>query len=204
MKNRLMTTLLLSAVVAIAAPVSAQQLFDFNGQAVVPDVVGGSLSLHAVVLDAAPATTPIPLDFANFEYTLVVTGLTLDVDGITQVYSNGVIALYEDAATAADFSSTGTFTDGTAILTGAVTDLNRTMFTSTLGSVLGHVDWTGGTRVGELAPVDRLAWPLLSGVNASASQTEPGFDENWDGKVEPQEPIANDEIGFGQLKRDFR
>lgn len=205
MNKRLTMTLLLAAAVALAAPATAQQLFDFNGQAMVPAAVGGDLGLYSIVYDAAPATTPIPLDFANYEYTIVVTGLTLDVDGApTQEYSGGMIALYEDAGTAADFAAAGTFTDGTAILTGVVTDLNRTMFTATIGTALGHVDWTGGTRLLELAPADRLGWGFFSGINAGASQTEPGFDENWDGKVEPQNPIANDEMGFGQLKKDFR
>ncbi len=194
-------------LLAVALPAAAfgQQLFDFNGQADVPAAPGGQLTLHAVVYDAPPTVTPIPLDFGAYQYTLVVSGLTMDTDGMTQVYSGGSIALYADAATAADFASTATFTDGEAILTGAVTDLSRTMFTATIGTLLGHVDWTGGTRIGEIAVADRLGWPLLSGINAGATQTEPGYDENWDGKVEPTEPIvANDMIDFGALKTLFR
>ena len=34
----------------------------------------------------------------------------------------------------------------TAILIGNISTLNRTMFTATLGSAAGWVDWTGGTR----------------------------------------------------------
>ena len=120
MNKRLTMTLLLAAAVALAAPATAQQLFDFNGQAVVPAAVGGDLALDAIVYDAAPATTPIPLNFADYQYTLVITGLELITDGPTQVYAGGAIALYEDAATAADFTNGATFSDGTAILTGVV------------------------------------------------------------------------------------
>ncbi|HPF36326.1 MAG TPA: hypothetical protein P5571_12370 [Candidatus Krumholzibacteria bacterium] len=205
MNKRLTMTLLLAAAVALAAPATAQQLFDFNGQAVVPAAVGGDLALDAIVYDAAPATTPIPLNFADYQYTLVITGLELITDGPTQVYAGGAIALYEDAATAADFTNGATFSDGTAILTGVVTDLNRTMYTATLGSVLGHVDWTGGTRLSDIAPADQAGWPILSGINASASQTEPGYSENWDGKVEPTEEIVGNEvIPMGDLKVLFR
>ena len=192
----------LIATLALAIPLcaSAQQLFDFNGQATVPAMVGGDLEMYGVIYDPAPSSTPIPLDFANFEYTIVITSLGLDVDGMTQSYSGGLIAVYEDAATAADFAATGTFTDGTAILTGEVTTLSRTMFTATLGSSAGNVNWTGGTRIGELMPDDWDNWPLLSGINASASNVEPGFDENWDGKTET---IGNDDISWGELKARF-
>jgi len=197
--------LILAAVVAFAIPATAQQFFDFNGQTVVPTMVGGALSMNAVIFDAPPATTPIVLDFANFEYTLVISGLTLDVDGTTQNYSGGMIALYEDAATAADFANGATFVDGAALLSGVVTDLSRTMFTPTIGTVLGHVDWTGGTRLSDIAPEDQGGWPLVSGVNASMFQVEPGYDEKWDGKVEPEEPIVGNEyFGFGELKTNFR
>ena len=36
-----------------------------------------------------------------------------------------------------------------------------------------------------------LGWSFLSGVNPSSA--EPGFDEMWDGKVEPQGPIVETE-----------
>ncbi len=194
--------LILAAALAFAVPAMAQQLFDFNGQTIVPVSVGGTLSMNAVVYDAPPATTPIPLDFANFEYTLVITGLVMDSDGTTQSYSGGMIALYEDNGSSADFANPATFTDGTALMTGMITSLNRTMFTANIGTVVGSVDWTGGTRVNELAPEELVAWPLLSGINAMASQTEPGYNENWDGKTE--QTVSNQVLDFGELKNSFR
>ena len=185
-------TMLLLALVLMAAPASAQQLFDFLGQADVPDAVGGTLSMYSIMPEVSPPIEPpLPLDFDNFQYTLVVTGLTLDADGAVQTYSGGSIAIYEDAGTAADYANSATFTDGTAILTGDVTLLTRQMFTATIGTVSGNVDWTGGTEVNEFAPADQLGWTFLSGISARSENTEPGFDEQWDGKVEPQGPIVN-------------
>jgi len=185
------TTLLL-ALVLLAVPASAQQLFDFLGQADVPDQVGGTLSMYSIMPEVSPPVVPpLPLDFDNFEYTLVVTGLVLDDLGAgtypIQVYSGGTIAIFEDAATAADYANTGTFTDGTAILVGNVIMLTRQVFTS-VGSVGGTVDWTGGSRLDDIAPVDQLGWAFLSGLNRN--NAEPDFDEQWDGKVEPQGPIV--------------
>ncbi len=185
-------TVLLVAVLAVALPLAAQaqQLFDFNGQVIVPTAIGGTLSMDSQVFDAAPATTPLPLDFANFTYTITIDGLTLDsVSGITQLYSGGTITLWEDS---------------TAILSGVIPSLSRTMFTATLGSVNGVVDWTGGTRLDEIAPADQTGWAILSGINASASYVEPGYDENWDGKVEPEVPIVgNEDVSWSELKNRF-
>lgn len=183
-------TLLLVALLLIAVPASAQQLFDFLGQTVVPVDVGGILNMDSVVRDPAPATTPIPLDFANYEYTLVVTDLVLDTDGSPQVYSGGMLVIYEDNTTAADHANPATFSDGTAILIGTISTLNRTMFTATLGSAAGWVDWTGGTRLDDIAPADQLGWPFLTGISRHDGNVETGYDEQWDGKVEPEEPIV--------------
>ena len=186
------TTLLL-ALVLLAVPASAQQLFDFLGQADVPDGVGGSLSMYSIMPEISPPVyPPLPLDFDNYEYTLVVTDLALDDLGSgtypIQAYSGGTIAIFEDAGTAADYANTGTFIDGTAILTGNVTFLMRQVFTGTLGTVSGGVDWTGGSRLDDIAPGDQLGWTFLAGINLN--NAEPGFDEQWDGKVEPQGPIV--------------
>ncbi|RKX28342.1 MAG: hypothetical protein DRP71_17485 [Verrucomicrobia bacterium] len=202
-------TLLVLALLLMAVPASAQQLFDFLGQTVVPGNVGGMLNMDSIMRDPAPGTTPIPLDFANYEYTLVVMNLTLDSgDGTSaspQNYSGGMLVIYEDNGTAADYANPATFHDGTAILIGNLTTLNRTMFTATLGSAAGWVDWTGGTRLDDIAPVDQLGWPFLTGISARDTNVEPGYTEQWDGKCEPEEPIVDTEdISWGSVKAMLR
>ena len=196
------TILLMAALLLVAAQAPAQQLFDFLGQAVVATAPGGTLTMYSVLNDPSPAgSTPIPLDFANYQYTLVVTDLQLLVDGTPQQYGNGVIAIYQDAATPADYADPATFTDGEAILTGVVTTLTRMMFTATLGNANGAVDWTGGTMLDLIAPQDQTGWPFLSGINADSFNVEPGYDEQWDGKVEPTEPIvATEARTWSQVK----
>lgn len=204
MKSRILMLSAVALVLALPALATAQQLFDFDGQALIPGSVGGTLDMLSVVRDPAPATTPLPLDFANFEYTLVITGLTLVAAGSPQDYAGGTITIYEDNATTADYGNPATFTDGTAILVGTFDALYRTMFTSTLGSAQGTVDWTGGTMVGEFAPADRLDWPFVTGISRRASDVEPGYDEAWDGKVEPFEPVvATPSSSWGEVKTRY-
>ena len=198
--------LVMALVVVVGTPglASAQQWFDFNGQTLLPAAVGNDLTSFTVVNNNGVIDTPLPLDFDNFQYTIVITGLTMDIDNGDlggQTFSGGSIALFEDNVTVADYTNPVTFVDGTALLTGTFQVFNRVMFSSSLGSGSGTVDWTGGTRVDEFAPADQLNWSFVVGISNRSTVTEPGYDENWDGKVEPIEPVVSGEfMSVGQLK----
>jgi hypothetical protein len=202
-----MQSLLLAAVVLAVVPVAAQaqQFFDFNGQARVPAQVGGTLTMYSIVTNNNQVPTPIPLDFANFQYTLVVTNLTWVAGSPTQQYLNGAIVLYEDNATPADYSNPATFTDGTQILIGVLRTLNRTLVLPTLGTANGLTDWTGGTQIALISPSDRLGWAFVTGISRRPEFVVAGYDENWDGKVEPQSPIIPNELkSWGRVKGDYQ
>jgi len=205
MKNLLMILLAVAVAGAIPLAAGAQQLFDFNGQTILPDSTSNTLSMYSEIFDATPATTPIPLDFNAHMYTVVVSGLILgDVDNLTEYYFGGVLSIYQDDVTAADFSNLSTFTDGTVILSGTFNFLRRTMFTPTLGTVVGQVAWTDGSRLDDIAPWDQDDWGFFSGINSRFDQVLPGFDERWDGKIEPREPIVADEdMSWGSVKALF-
>lgn len=192
---------LLVLALGVALPASAQQKIDFSGQATLPGG-GNDLDVVAVVLDADPIALPLPLDFANFQYTLVFADFLEGVPiGSVTPYSGGTIALIKDDATPADFNNPLTFNDGEIILFSDNAALTRQLFTSTLGTVNGIFDWTAGTRISELHPDDRLGWNISSGLNGASSQVEPGYDEAWDGTVEPAgEVVANEQGSFGSLK----
>ena len=203
MKTRLSTLLIVGLMLTVGAAAQAQQTFDFYGHALVPTTVGESITLYATIQESGSptVTTPLPLDFDNFDYTLVVTDLELvSVTGsFIQVYTyaGGTIAIYEDNATVADYDMPATFVDGTAILTGVV-DITRNVFPTYVAGG-GFVDWTGGTRLNDMAIEDQVDWPFLSAYNADDAW--PGYDEAWDGKVEPSEPIvATENISWGSLK----
>ena len=81
----------------------------------------------------------------------------------------------------------------------------RTLFPgAVVGSVDGFVDWTGGANLDDIAPEDQVDWTFVNAGNSSSGLLEPGYDEVWDGKVEPQEPIvANENESWGKVKTRF-
>lgn len=201
---RISATLSLVVVLLTGAPVSAAQLFDFDGQATDASSVGQALTMVSRLVNASAVDLPLALDVTDQEYTIVVTGLVLDSSGSTDLFSGGTIAIYEDDGTASDWAMPSTFDDGTLVLSGDLVNLERTMFTSTVGTGVGSVNWTGGSRLGDLAPADRLGWPFLVNVSRAASQVEPGYDERWDGKVEPQSEVVAAELpSWSQVKARF-
>lgn len=203
---KMITILTVAALsLALAGPAAATQLFDFNAQAILPIDVGGSAEVYGVIVNGDAVDTPLPLDFGSYEYTLVITGLTLDAAGSTDYYSGGFIAIYEDAGTAADYADPSSFADGTAILSGVITEFQHTTLLGSLGNGQGYVDWTGGSRLGDLAAEDQTGWPLLTSTNTSATYVEPGYTALWDGKVEPsQEVVSSEDISLSGIKALFR
>ena len=202
MKTRLL--LLVMVMLALPGAAMAQQVFDFYGMALLPAVEGESLTMYGIVREGDHTTTPIPLDFYNYEYTIAVTDLVLNTDANPQLYANGLIVLYQDSTPDADFGSPGTFTDGTVILSGLVTSLERWVFTSTLGNAMGMVDWTGGSSLNEMALEDQVGWAFLSPTNNSTTLVEAGYDEAWDGKVEPESPVVDlEKVSWDGLKAMF-
>ncbi|RPH93040.1 MAG: hypothetical protein EHM68_16265 [Lysobacterales bacterium] len=198
-------TLLLLGHLAFAASASAVQLFDFDAQAVMPAGTGSAAVVYGRIVNGSAVATPLPLDFANYEYTIVVTGLVQDTAGATSLFSGGAVAIHQDAATSADWATPSSFSDGTVILSGTLAAFQRTMLTATLGSGAGAVDWTGGTMLNLLAPADQTGWPFLTSVSRAASQVQPGYSERWDGKVEPREEVVSTERrSWSELKAGYR
>ncbi len=205
MKARILFLAIVMLTFLLPGAVMAQQFFDYFGMTLLPDTVGDSLVMYAEVRDPAPATTPLPLDFDNYEYTMVITDLELVTDGFPEVYANGTIAIYEDNGTSADYAATGTFTDGTALLVGNVSmeiyHLSHVIPTNTTGNGTGTVDWIGGTNLNDFAPGDQVGWTFVVGTNSGSGLLEPGYDEVWDGKVEPVGVIVGtDRVTWDELK----
>ena len=179
-------SLALAALFASAAAATDPPNFDFNGYAQIPANLGGTLTLRSVLTNNGVVPTPIPLNFTLNQYTLVVTGTLASVSGINQDYTPASIALYEDAiggGTAANYANGLTFTDGTAILTGAFTPaLRRITFTPSLGSYIGTVNFSGGTQLAALGGL--VNWPFGGGWSRSIGGIPAGYQENWDGKID--------------------
>ena len=177
--------------------------FDFNGYAQVASAVGQPLVVRTLLTNNGVVPTPIPLDFVNFEHTLVIQGTLTSVVGIAQHHAGALIAIYSDArvgGTAASYASPATFTDGTLILSGTFDDLIRTTFTPNLGNFSGDVTFSGGTRLGEMSPVD--GWPCGGGWSRSVTGIPAGYQENWDGKIDLS-TVAVEPRSWGSVKQLF-
>jgi hypothetical protein len=190
-----------SSVLAVDPP-----NFDFYGFALVPPgPVGGMLTLRSVLTNNGVVPTPIALNFALNQYTLVISGTLASTVGIAQNYPGASVLLYEDpiaGGTAADYANPSTFTDGTLILSGAFDgDLVRNRFSATLGNFVGKIDFTGGTRLGDLAtPQD---WPCGGAWSRTVTGIPTGYQENWDGKIDLA-VVSVDNKTWEQLKQLYR
>lgn len=205
MKARVLFLAIVMLTFLLPGAVLAQQFFDYVGMTMLPAAEGEAATMYATVGDPAPATTPLPLDFANYEYTIVVTDLTLVSDAFPELYAGGTITLYQDDATVADYAAPGTFTDGEALLVGTVTldlfHMADVMPGNLTGSGTGNVDWTGGTHLNDFAPEDQTGWTFVVASNSGSGLLEEGYDEVWDGKVEPDGTIVDtDKASWDEVK----
>jgi len=206
MRSRVLAaTMALAVLAAIPAAQADPPNFDFNGYAIVPTTVGGAFTLRSVLTNNGVVPTPIPLDFANNQYTLVVTATYASASGIHKYFSPASIEIWEDpiaGGTAADYGSPGTFTDGTLILSGTFDgNLDRSGFTTSLGSFLGKIDFTGGSRLGDLATTQ--GWPFGGAWSRTVSGIPTGYDENWDGKIDLA-PVAVNQDSWGGVKQIYK
>jgi len=183
-------------------------IFDFNGYATgVSDVISSTLTMRSILTNNGVIPTPIPMDFMNNQFTLVISNATLaSIMGVARNYTGATIAIYEDpisGGTAANYASPSTFTDGTAILTGVFNGtLVRNRFTATLGNFVGAVNFTGGTRLAEISNRTN-GWPCAGGWSRTISGIPAGYDENWDGKLDLA-PVGIEEKTWQGVKQLYR
>jgi len=148
--------------------------FDFNGYAQLPAAVGGPLTVRSVLTNNGVVPTPIPLDFTLNQYTLVLTAVLTADDGTTQSYGTVGFSIYGDpigGGTAADYGNPATFTDGAVVYSANLSYLERVRFTATLGSFFG--------------PLLPAAGDLFGGWSRTVTGIPAGYQENWDGLIDP-------------------
>ena len=194
------------ALVALGMAPGAQAAdpanFDFNGYAIVPTTIGGTLTMRSVLTNNGVVPTPIPLDFVNYQHTLVVVGTLASTAGIVQYYNPATIEIWSDpkvGGTAAAYAVPATFTDGTLILAGVFGgNLQRGTL---VHNFVGSVNFASGSRLGDLLTPN--SWPLAGSWNRVVSGIPSGYHEMWDGKIDPA-PVAVEPQKWGALKGLYR
>lgn len=218
----------LAGALALAAAPSARAqdlLFDYVGfdyehPVVVPGVFGGVGNGYVGLGEVPVLLSPLASDQANYEYTYVLTGATSlnrTVSGPFVVISYSgpaTLTLYEDAragGTAFDYgvnppngTAPSSFTDGTAILVGEVTDFFYVFNTATgSGSYDATFEVVGGTQLGNI-PVDQRTGWTFAGVTTNTPSIPEGYAHQVDGQTFLNKPTPATASSWGAIKRKYR
>jgi len=219
------TTLILAvcAVLSLAPAARAQSMlfdyvgFDYEYPNPDPGTFGepgsGYVGLGTVPFLFAPLVSNTTLN----EYTFVIQGLSpsgvLHVGGYDIInYSSGSVTIYEDAksgGTVATYTAPGpivppTFTDGTTILVGTLTNFQLVIDTSNgVGSFEAVFTATGGTQIGNFPLNQRTGW-TFSGTTGEALNIPPGYSHQIDGQTFLDAAVAARHMSWGRLKAGYK
>lgn len=220
--------IVLALMLATAVPVLAQVEFTFEGFSMSDmgqDVVGSTYTIYGIANPPSSAPTPLPLDFANNQYTICVTGMSITsfaFDAINRVkdyaFAGGVIQIFEDpiaGGTTGDYLNPGTFTDGTMLLQAAVDTpwemlLDDPIFFGYSGAGIGTCDMNGGTELANLVGMEYLLndWAFAGTGIAEPSffvSVPAGYDLAFGVKVIfPHDPTPNQDATWSDVKTMFR
>jgi hypothetical protein len=208
-------------VAAFASGAAANGAFTFEGFSyAVPtdDAIGSTLYVYGIANPPTPGTpTPIPLDFATKQYTLVAALIQTGKTGtlatqLNDTYATGSWAIYEDASTPASYASLGTFSDGTAILTGSLSgftaSLQTDVFGLAYGNGVGSYLYVGGTRYADIlatAPLDCsfLASVIHGGSPVFNPMPSAPFTRTFNAKMVCTEGVPTEQRSWGTLKDSY-
>jgi hypothetical protein len=166
-----------------------------------------------------------PLSFLNAnilagtEYTFYVSGLISN--GTTSyapfyitTYTGGTIAVYEDATPDAVFDPNppngnvpSTFTDGTLILSGNISNFNTQTNTSTVhntGNAEGNITWTGGSLIAYVGGDNPCPAIFTGGLTWYPGTVITGYLFRHDGKIDHECPSPTAPSTWGRIKSLYR
>jgi len=220
------TTLLLAAcaVLSLAPAARAQTLlfdyvgFDYESPNPNPGTFGepgsGYVGLGTVPFLFAPLVSNTVVN----EYTFVIQGLTPTIIPVGSFniinYASGSVSIYEDArlgGTPGDFAPNppnaavpSSFTDGTTILVGTLTNFQIVIDAATgVGSFEAVFNATGGSQLGNFPLNQRTGW-TFSGTTGEALNIPPGFIHQIDGQTFLDAPVAARHMSWGKLKAGYK
>ncbi len=199
-------------------PSSATPFFDFYGYSYIDGqpLAVGTVATIPMLFNATQPDPVFPLDPEANEYTVLVEDLEIadiQVEGpiIVVTYAGGTIRIFEDPAKNAAWAPSppnglvpASFEDGSLILSGYFTECTMVWNTlSGVGTVQGHVDFAGGSHLGEL--LEPHQWLFFGGTTNSPYANLPaGYDMAWDPQLLSPEPVSTKETSWGAVKGLFR
>jgi hypothetical protein len=211
---RIVFPLLCVVLLAVPCISPAQEQFSIYGFSYYtpPLGIGTVTTLVAALEPPNGFTYPLTLDFGANEYTFYCQGAVQSVVGgaitIEYHFSDVTFAIYEDPSKNKDYgvnppnaTSPSTFQDGTAILTGTLSNLIRVDYTMGFPepSLMGDCTFTGGTRLGDL--VQGNNWNFHGGLSTNPVFGIPtGYRDRWATKIVFTGPLPVESSTWGSIK----
>lgn len=185
----------------------------FSGHADNGTGTGGSYSAGStydayLVLDAVQVNPWYPWNAAK-EYTAVLSTTVesfVVIGGEENInFAVATVTVYEDDQTAADYGNLGTFTDGTAVLSGAANNMigNRQQIFGLPFAVTGTVVFDGGAGVGNLTACT-AGLAMNDFIDFQFTSNPAGFHEVYDAEWKCVEEISVEENTWGSVKGLYR
>jgi hypothetical protein len=223
----LVTTLFLAvcAVLSLAPAVRAQSLlfdyvgFDYEFPNPDPGTFGEPGSGYVGIGTVPVLGAPLVGNTALNEYTFVIQGLSptsvIPVGSYDIInYSSGTVTVYEDSksgGTPATYTPNppnpdvpGSFTDGTAILVGTLTNFQLVINTANgVGSFEAVFNATGGSQLSNFPLDQRTGW-TFSGTTGEALNIPQGFAHQIDGQTFLDGSVATRHMSWGRLKAGYK
>jgi len=194
----ILATLLGSSIALAQDPAN----FDFYGcMQSIPTSNGQPFKMVGFLTNNGVVPTPIPFNWVGEEHTVVIEATFDSQSGFTQTFTGATVKIYTDVGptTAADYANQATFSDGTLVLSGVINSFQRLDFPGSSSAYAGSVDWTGGTRLGEMG-ANTTGYGIGGSGNTSSGNIPSNYADCWDGKID-QPVVAVDELPWGNVKK---
>lgn len=204
----LLLVFLAALLILPTAAMSLEQILPFGySYFALPEQVGTAMTVVGFLEPPVGFDYPFTVDFATYEYTYyfeaTVQSITPGPITTEILYAVTTFEIYEDAAMNGDYGVAPTsFRDGTLILSGTMSGLVRLDYNFGFPepTSLGSIDWTAGSKLGELAPY-LSGWTFHAGVSTNAMTGIPaGYQQNWSCKIVPPESVPVEDSSWGKVK----
>ena len=180
--------------------------------------VGDGYNSLGDVVQVNPAL--LTADFANNQYTYQFKDLAAIATEsappfLFVFYSPGRFRIFEDpigSGTNRDYginppnaTAPSTFTDGTLILGGVVTNFTLTLdLTNNNGAFNGDITFDEGSQQGSIPPASLNGWTFAGLTSGSGTGTPEGYSHQVDGQVRVPGPVPARPTSWGKVKDLFR
>ncbi len=201
-------------LLALSTAATAQEQIVVYGYSYLtpPEAVGTVTTVVGFLEAPAGFTLPLTLDFVTNEYTFyyqaTIASIVPGAFTTNVTYTDATFSIYEDPLKNGNYgtappngTSPSTYTNGTLILTGTLSEVTRINFNFGFPepTIVGNMDFTGGTRVGDLPSGGE--WTFHGGLSANPLTGIPsGYFHTWATKIIYNASVRTEETTWGRIK----